>query len=128
MTPLDDYDGLYRLILARRSATSPEQGTDAQHAEMLLVSEAELAVERARVASLKAESMSFSILRERLDQCTRQLHELRERSKEPLKPHEFRELVNELRDVARTYHATEQLREQIARTLRKFIPCTKEDA
>ncbi|GEM_PF-3955776 len=40
---------------------------------------------------------------------------------EPLKPHQFRELVNDLRDVARKYHSTEQLREQIAHTLRTTL-------
>lgn len=39
----------------------------------------------------------------------------------PLKPHQLRELVNDLRDVARKYHATEQLREQIAYTLRTAL-------
>lgn len=39
----------------------------------------------------------------------------------PLKPHQLRELVNDLRDVARKYHATEQLREQIANTLRAAL-------
>lgn len=38
-----------------------------------------------------------------------------------LKPHQLRELVNDLRDVARKYHATEQLREQIAHTLRNAL-------
>ncbi|HEO9242459.1 TPA: hypothetical protein ACOEHP_000725 [Enterobacter ludwigii] len=37
---------------------------------------------------------------------------------EPMKDHQFRELVNELRDIAVEYHGTQQLRERIARTIR----------
>ncbi|HDY7340756.1 TPA: hypothetical protein ACQ850_002546 [Klebsiella pneumoniae] len=36
------------------------------------------------------------------------------------KDHLFRELVNELRDVSLEYHSTQQLRERIASTLRKY--------
>lgn len=39
-------------------------------------------------------------------------------SNEPMKDHQFRELVNELRDIAVEYHGTQQLRERIARTIR----------
>ena len=35
-----------------------------------------------------------------------------------MKDHQFRELVNELRDIAVEYHGTQQLREHIARTVR----------
>ncbi|MDM4417406.1 hypothetical protein [Klebsiella oxytoca] len=35
-----------------------------------------------------------------------------------MKDHEFRELVNQLRDIAIEYHGTQQLRERIARVLR----------
>ncbi|HCL5394115.1 TPA: hypothetical protein N2K41_000004 [Klebsiella pneumoniae] len=38
-----------------------------------------------------------------------------------MKDHEIRELVNQLRDVAIKYHGTDQLREQIARTVRTAI-------
>lgn len=37
---------------------------------------------------------------------------------EPMKDHQIRELVNELRDIAIEYHGTHQLRERIARTVR----------
>lgn len=37
---------------------------------------------------------------------------------EPMKDHQIRELVNELRDIAAEYHGTQQLRERIARTVR----------
>ena len=37
-----------------------------------------------------------------------------------MKDHLFRELVNELRDVSLEYHSTQQLRERIASTLRKY--------
>lgn len=37
---------------------------------------------------------------------------------EPMKDHQIRELVNELRDIAIEYHGTQQLRERIARTVR----------
>lgn len=37
---------------------------------------------------------------------------------EPMKDHQVRELVNELRDIAVEYHGTQQLRERIARTVR----------
>lgn len=36
----------------------------------------------------------------------------------PMKDHQIRELVNELRDIAVEYHGTQQLRERIARTVR----------
>ncbi|MEH1318399.1 hypothetical protein V7I44_26455 [Citrobacter farmeri] len=36
----------------------------------------------------------------------------------PMKEHQIRELVNELRDIAVKYHSTQQLRERIARTVR----------
>lgn len=36
----------------------------------------------------------------------------------PIKDHQIRELVNELRDIAIEYHGTQQLRERIARTVR----------
>lgn len=36
----------------------------------------------------------------------------------PIKDHQIRELVNELRDIAIEYHGTQQLRERIARTIR----------
>ncbi|WP_240520124.1 hypothetical protein [Enterobacter roggenkampii] len=36
----------------------------------------------------------------------------------PMKDHQLRELVNELRDIAVEYHGTQQLRERIARTVR----------
>lgn len=36
----------------------------------------------------------------------------------PIKDHQIRELVNELRDIAIGYHGTQQLRERIARTIR----------
>lgn len=36
----------------------------------------------------------------------------------PMKDHQIRELVNELRDIAVDYHATQQLRERIARAVR----------
>ncbi|MCY1698635.1 DUF3850 domain-containing protein [Lelliottia sp. SL45] len=36
----------------------------------------------------------------------------------PMKDHHIRELVNELRDIAVQYHATQQLRERIARAVR----------
>ncbi|WP_284881149.1 hypothetical protein [Citrobacter portucalensis] len=39
-------------------------------------------------------------------------------SPEPMKDHQIRELVNELRDLAIEYHGTQQLRERIARTVR----------
>lgn len=35
--------------------------------------------------------------------------------------HVFRDMVNELRDVAQTYHAAGQLRAQIVKTLRKRL-------
>lgn len=37
---------------------------------------------------------------------------------EPMKAHQIRELVNDLRDIAVEYHGTQQLRERIARTVR----------
>lgn len=37
---------------------------------------------------------------------------------EPMKDHQIRELVNELRDIAVEYHGAQQLRERIARTVR----------
>ena len=37
---------------------------------------------------------------------------------EPMKDHQIRELVNDLRDIAVEYHGTQQLRERIARTVR----------
>ncbi|HGD3791198.1 TPA: DUF551 domain-containing protein [Enterobacter roggenkampii] len=40
---------------------------------------------------------------------------------EPMKNHQFRELVNELRDIAVEYHGTQQLRERIARTVRSAM-------
>lgn len=36
----------------------------------------------------------------------------------PMKDHQIRKLVNELRDIAVEYHGTQQLRERIARTIR----------
>lgn len=38
-----------------------------------------------------------------------------------LQPHLYRELVNELRDVARLYHDKGQLREKISSTIGKYI-------
>ncbi|CDV89477.1 TPA: DUF551 domain-containing protein [Salmonella enterica subsp. enterica serovar Typhi] len=38
-----------------------------------------------------------------------------------MKENQIRELVNELRDIAIEYHGTQQLREQIARTVRAAI-------
>lgn len=38
-----------------------------------------------------------------------------------MKENKIRELVNELRDIAIEYHGTQQLREQIARTVRAAI-------
>ncbi|AXN57875.1 hypothetical protein [Acinetobacter phage ABPH49] len=38
-------------------------------------------------------------------------------TKTHVKPHVFRELVNRLRDTAVKYQGTQQLREQLARTL-----------
>ncbi|WP_275261519.1 hypothetical protein [Citrobacter freundii] len=37
---------------------------------------------------------------------------------EPMKDHQIRELVNDLRDITVEYHGTQQLRERIARTVR----------
>ncbi|ENT4819790.1 hypothetical protein ACFFX4_001344 [Citrobacter farmeri] len=39
-------------------------------------------------------------------------------SQMPMKDHQIRELVTELRDIAIDYHGTQQLRERIARTIR----------
>lgn len=41
--------------------------------------------------------------------------------KPALPPHEFRELVNQLRDTARTFANTQQLRERIAHVLSEYI-------
>ena len=38
-----------------------------------------------------------------------------------MKPHLYRELVNELRDVAKEYAHTQQLRERIAHTLGRYV-------
>lgn len=38
-----------------------------------------------------------------------------------MKPHLYRELVNELRDVAKAYAHTQQLRERISYTLGRYI-------
>lgn len=40
----------------------------------------------------------------------------------PMKDHQIRELVNELRNIAVEYHGTQQLRERIARTIRAAMP------
>lgn len=40
---------------------------------------------------------------------------------EPMKDHQIRELVNDLRDIAVEYHGTQQLRERIARTVRSAM-------
>ena len=40
---------------------------------------------------------------------------------EPMKDHQIRELVNDLRDIAIEYHGTQQLRERIARTVRSAM-------
>ncbi|WP_434795859.1 hypothetical protein [Citrobacter europaeus] len=40
---------------------------------------------------------------------------------EPMKNHQIRELVNDLRDIAVEYHGTQQLRERIARTVRSAM-------
>lgn len=39
----------------------------------------------------------------------------------PMKDHQIRELVNDLRDIAVKYHGTQQLRERIARAVRSVI-------
>lgn len=41
-----------------------------------------------------------------------------------LKPHEFRELVNDLRDTAVKYAGAQSLREGIAHTLSKYVTHT----
>lgn len=38
-----------------------------------------------------------------------------------MKPHEFRELVNDLRDIAERFHSSQQLRERIAGRLRESL-------
>ncbi|MCK7435927.1 hypothetical protein [Enterobacter bugandensis] len=38
-----------------------------------------------------------------------------------LPPHKYRELVNELRDVAIAYKGTQQLRAQLERTLSQYV-------
>ncbi|MFG5147280.1 hypothetical protein [Citrobacter freundii] len=42
-------------------------------------------------------------------------------AQEPMKAHQIRELVNDLRDIAVEYHGTQQLRERIARTVRSAM-------
>ncbi|HGL6685508.1 TPA: hypothetical protein ACKF4R_001041 [Citrobacter amalonaticus] len=42
-------------------------------------------------------------------------------SQMPMKDHQIRELVTELRDIAIDYHGTQQLRDRIARTVRAFM-------
>ncbi len=44
-----------------------------------------------------------------------------------MKDHEIRELINELRDVAIEYHASQQLRERISLVLRPIIKIVKEE-
>lgn len=39
----------------------------------------------------------------------------------PMKDHQIRELVNDLRDIAVKYHGTQQLRERIARAVRSVM-------
>lgn len=39
----------------------------------------------------------------------------------PMKDHQIRELVNDLRDIAIKYHGTQQLRERIARAVRSVM-------
>lgn len=45
----------------------------------------------------------------------------RECEKPELKPHLYRELVNELTEVARKYSNTQQLRAQVARVVGKYL-------
>ncbi|EPL8679435.1 hypothetical protein N0P70_005430 [Klebsiella michiganensis] len=40
----------------------------------------------------------------------------------PFKPHQLRELVNQLQDVAVTYHGTQQLRGRIAHVVHRAFP------
>lgn len=42
-------------------------------------------------------------------------------AQEPMKDHQIREQVNDLRDIAVEYHGTQQLRERIARTVRSAM-------